>query len=81
MEVPEKEFPYIHMSHSQSATGYENKNRESNPGSPTRGLATILLELPSTLYTFKFRRPFHDSEVYVSKNDLSRVARRFGCRP
>jgi hypothetical protein len=69
MEVPAKEVPYIHVSHSQSAPGDENKNRESNPGSPNHGLATILLELPSTLYTFKFRRPFHDSEAYVSKND------------
>lgn len=69
MAVPEKELPYIHVSHSQSAPGDENKNRESNPGSPTRGLATILLELPSTLYTFKFRTPFHDSEACVSKND------------
>jgi len=60
-----KRIPYIYVSHNQSATGDENKNLESNPGRPTLGLATILLELPSTLNTFKFRRPFHDSEACV----------------
>jgi hypothetical protein len=61
MAIPEKELPYIHVSHSQSAPGDKNKNLESNSGRPTRGLANILLELPSTLY----RSPFHDSEPCV----------------
>jgi hypothetical protein len=58
MAVPEKQLPYIHVRHSQFAPGDENKNRESNLGRPSRCLATILLELLSTLYTFNFEDHF-----------------------